>query len=262
MPTLNEEIDAQVKAGMCVRGETPTGCLLRDGSEAACQTIRECSPSQHFEYALPGSTPNVNIWVYGEDGPRWSGSVETTPVFQPGIHIDPISGLPNPFVDYEQVYTLPSLPYGPGGTNPPNYTGPRGPGNGTGSTGGSPIAPAYGLGLGQDLDTLSRSLYGRTTVTQVEFCTMYQRLTGFACDFNASVSGSKEVAAWLAQLQSEQNARVSVVGNQTLPGYTTPIGGGTQPLKPGLLDPGTGGLFGLSPIMIILIIAAIVFFRK
>lgn len=250
--TLNEEIDRQVAAGMCRRGETATGCLLDDGSEVACQTVRECAPSQHVEYALPGVSPNKNIWVWGVDGFTWSGRTEETPVFQPGVGVDSFSGAPNPFINYDLIAYIPPPTYGPG-QPPVNYSGPTTTPGGGAATGASPFAPAYGLGLSQDLDTLSRSLYGGSVVSQAQFCVMYARLTGFACDFNNSVEGTKEVAAWLSQLQSEQNARVSVIGNRPLTGNSG-AGGGTGGGSAAVPPPGGLDLAGMMPLLLIVIV--------
>lgn len=255
--TLQQEIDAQVKAGMCVRGETATGCLLADGSEAACQTIRECAPSQHFEYALPGSSPNLNIWTFKDGEWQWSGKTSTTPVTQPGIGRDPFDGgAAAPFVNYDLIPYVPPQTYGPSAAP---YTAGGSGATATGSA-GTPIAPAYGLGLGQDLATMARQFYGRTAVTQAEFCSMYQRLTNFPCDFGATEAGSKETSAWLAQLQSEQNARVSVIGNRPLTGVGA--GAGTGSGSGSGAGAGAGAGFSMSPlILIVLIVVALKFLK-
>lgn len=254
MPTLQEEVDAQVRAGMCRRGTTPTGCLMDDGMEVACQTIRECAPSQHFEYSLPGVTPNVNIWTWGDGGWDWSGQTNQTPVFQPGIGIDQFSGAPNPYVNYDLIPYVPPPVYG-SGTPPAYYRGPTSQPTTPGDRPG-PIAPAYGLGLAQDGQALALALYGRSVVSQVEFCGIYQRLSGFACDFDAVISGSREFTEWLSELQRQQNARISPIGNRDLPAAgQLPVGSGS-----GSGAVGAGGLGALlsNPLILVIVLVVLV----
>ena len=162
---------------------------------------------------MPGATPNKNIFVWGENGFEWSGLASQTPQYTPGIGIDPFSGAPNPYVDYTLIPYVPPQTYGPGsnGTPPagqPTYTGDK-------SSGGNPVAPSYSI---TDIAGAARSLYGRTAISQAEFCVLYQRLTNYPCDFDAAEAGVKEATDWLAQLQTQQNKRVSVIGNNPLPG--------------------------------------------
>ena len=261
--TLQEEIDRQVKAGMCRRGETATGCLLADGSEAACQTIRECAPSQHFEYALPGVTPNVNIWTMDPvRGWVWSGATSTTPVTQPGMGIDPLTGQVGPVVNYGAILPPPTNGLPVITQAPPVNRAPATDGS---QAIGTPVAPAYGQNLGENIQRYLMAAYGTYVVSQSQFCIAYQRFTGFACDFSASINGVKESREWLSMLQREQDDRVSVVSNRPTPGAGAGPGSGIVVTRPGgstVTPPPPSGGFEFTPMMAVLVVGLILVMKR
>ena len=245
MPTGEQVLAAQVANGSCVLGTTPGWCKMADGSEEGCNFIRECRPDLHFEYASGyggGRSPNVNIWAYqdlnagGVPSFVWNGPAPA-PNFAPTFGTDPFSGGVMPLVDYASYFTgtipAPRVP----STAPSSFVPVNVQTAAPATPGGSsvPIAPAYTGGLRERMEQMARTLYGSTVITQNQFCILYQSASGFPCDFEAATPGSKEVSAWLSQLQQDQDRRVSVLGSRPFNGSSNPAA--STPARPAVPAP-------------------------
>lgn len=178
---------------------------MADGSEQPCNIIRECRPDLHFEYSLPGVSPNVNINVYdpsAEGGFIWSGPFAPPPAIgRPLITVD------GPAIDYDQNF----IPYaivpvqaqrggpgtasvsplyaasrasetsGGGGGRGPGRVGVRGSGTPTDSlTANSGYISANMLSPVLLADAL-RALIGNDMGTPDEWCYVYNQKTGLQC---------------------------------------------------------------------------------
>lgn len=258
--TANPDIlQQQVASGACRTGSIPGSCLTGDGIETTCNTNRSCQPQLHFEYALPGSTPNQDIFVLGANGYTYNGpGPAPSPSAAPAI-----LGM----IDYNQFY-------GPG-SSPSNITSPtpRVPSNA--GSGGVPanidrsvtrngsaaqaIVPAAQGGIAVRISDYLTSFYGGTAVSQVQFCQAYGAVSGYSCNFDSALAGIRESKDWLSMLIDDQGKRVSVLGNRSLPpgGPTGQIQTLTQapPVSSG--DQSPAFALGLAPM---LILGGIVFF--
>lgn len=242
----------QIASGACQQGSSPGYCMMADGTEAGCNLIRECQPQLHFEYALPGVTPNINTWVYSSQGAGdvgqfvWNGpGPAPNPSAVPGIARDPFD--PNyfaPAVDYLSMFTA-SIP---APTLPPNASYPPTAG------GGATITESYQLGLLDSLRAQAMTKYGRTTITLLEYCALpaFAAFTRKPCDVIPAQGGALEVADWLRKHQEAESSITSPVGNRPGDDYTgggdtrTGTIGGGSPAAPGM-----GGLMGLPALLII-----------
>lgn len=211
---LSTEVRNQIAAGQCQQGSCETCCLLSDGSEASCYTIRECAPSQHLEYALPGATPNRNIWVLGDGALVWNGP-SPAPATRPSVVADPFNPGGVMFNwNAAEIFNVGLPPVQVGAPPRGQFVIP--PANAAqaatqGGVGG-PVAMSFAPGLRGSLEQYAMATKGSLDMTQAEFCRAYTLKTGFPCDFAQADNAVRPVADWLSRLQSDQDARVGQIG--------------------------------------------------
>lgn len=269
---LSTEVQNQITAGQCVRGSCENCCQLRDGTEASCYTIRECAPSLHFEYSLPGASPNVNIWSIGGTGGSqqlvWNGPAPI-PTTRPGLVADPFDPTRLTVgVDYRTAFnsTIPPTVVGGGARGtllvPPDARAFDADGRGL----GAPVAIAFSPGLRGQIERYVAGFYGTLMISQSVFCAAYTAVTGFPCLFGApDRTGSvKSVGDWLDALRSDQDARLNNIG--VYRGNGGVIGaGGPMPGQPNRgqvtpsgatpVGPGNVALFAVIGIALLVILA-------
>lgn len=236
---LSTEIRNQIAAGQCQQGSCENCCLLRDGTEASCYTIRECSPSLHVEYALPGATPNTNIWVLGEGGFVWNGPAPQ-PSTPPVLTRDPFSGGLSFAPDLSQLFNVTLPPPVQGGGQRGQAVIPPGAGaaNANAPGAGGAIAASFAPGLLGQLQRYLQSTVATLNVSQPVFCRAYSLATGFPCDFAATDNEIRGVDVWLSRLQSDQDARIATLG-----GRANYRGTGGNPPPPVPYRPNPGGVY-------------------
>jgi hypothetical protein len=176
---------------------------------------------------------------------------------------DLFSGQPGPVVNYSAILPPPTNGLPVVTQAPPVSRVPASDGS---TATGTPVAPAYGQNLAENIQRYLLSAYGTYVVTQTQFCVAYRRFTGFDCDFSTAISGVKDSKEWLAMLQREQDDRITVVANRPVPGAGS--GPGTYTPRPGgSMAPGGGsstggGAFELSPMLILAAFGVIVLLRR
>lgn len=261
--TANPDVLAdQIASGACQKGTSPGTCMLADGTEAGCNLIRECQPQLHFEYALPGVTPNVNTWVWqslgaGDPGTFvWSGpGPAPNPSAAPGVARDPFD--PNyyaPAVDYLSMFTAslppPTLP--PANSYPPS------------AGGGSTISESFQLGLAELLRQQAQAMYGRTSVTQAEYCALpaFASFTRKPCAVMPYQGGAMDVSDWLILHQQSESALLSNVGNRPGVDYSGGNVGGGDNSGSGSGTPPPANKGGGMGLVLLLAIGALVFMKK
>lgn len=266
---MNPVLANQVASGACTPSPDPNSqgfCLMADGSEVMCDLIRECRPDQHFEYALPGGTQNVNTRIF--DPAAEGGFVWTNPTIpQPTIIGQPLatnSVWGSPDINYYNT----SIPWavvpvqtqrGGPGTAPTSPTyglsrmnetrgGDRGPrsANADGLTATSGYVSANMLSPTLMRDRLV-SLTGNDMGTPDEWCFVYNQFTGIACPapedmgfIGASRTARIDADGWLAKLRDYEQAVYT--GPGTI-GQPSNVSGafGNPVYQPGSVVPGVGG---------------------